>query len=253
VEVAGAGGVGFDALAQAVDVDVYGAGIAGGVQDVCSDRIEETGAGEGHAGVAGEVVQQVELTTFEVDGLAVYVDLTTGGIDGEAADGEHAGNVAAGDRCFQGDLGFGVGHAGASQVGFDAGEELRGAEGLGDVIVGANFEADDAVDFVYEGADEDDGATQLVAQEATDLKAIHATGEEDVQQNEIGWLGAGSGETGRTVAGSAHLETGATQVVRQRLAEGTLVFDDEDALELHPPRTVGPPDYRRINAPLWLA
>ena len=71
----------------------------------------------------------------------------------------------------------------AAQDGADAGVELAQAEGLGDVVVGAELEADDAVDLLLAVAGDDDdgnvGDRPDLAQEVEAVLAAEAEVEQD--------------------------------------------------------------------------
>ena len=58
----------LDLRTQAVDVGVYGVLVIGVA--VAPDQVEQLGAGVDAAGVAGELLEQVELLGREVDGPA---------------------------------------------------------------------------------------------------------------------------------------------------------------------------------------
>ena len=45
----------------------------------------------------------------------------------------------------------------ATEDGADAGQELPGVEGLGQIVVGADLQADDAIDIVPPGLEHEDG------------------------------------------------------------------------------------------------
>src|SRR5690606_17915180 len=65
--------------------------------------------------------------------------------------------------------------AAAAQDGVDAGQQFTRVERLGQVIVGAHFQADDAVDFFGLGRQHDDGRVVVApTQPTTDGQAIFA-------------------------------------------------------------------------------
>lgn len=77
---------------------------------------------------------------------------------------------------------------GAAEDGADAGGEFAGAEGFGDVVVGSEFEADDAVDFAVTCGEEEDGDGGGLAESATDVEAAHV-GESDIEDEAVEGFG----------------------------------------------------------------
>ena len=76
--------------------------------------------------------------------------------------------------------------AAAAQEGLRAGEEFLDAEGLGYVIVRAQFEAEDDVGFLAFRSEHDDGHLQLfLAQETADLVAVHLW-KHEIEDDEVG-------------------------------------------------------------------
>ena len=75
-------------------------------------------------------------------------------------------------------------HAVAAQHRADARNQLAAAERLGQIIVGAHFEADDAVDFVAFGGEHDDRDVAFGAQRAAERQPVLAR-QHQVEQNEI--------------------------------------------------------------------
>ncbi|MNL31347.1 hypothetical protein D3C87_1531310 [compost metagenome] len=83
-------------------------------------------------------------------------------------------------------LALGVAGLAAAQQGLDAGDQLAEAEGLDQVVVGADLEADDAVDLLALGGEHDDGdVVLLAAQKAADLEAAQL-GQHEVQNDQVG-------------------------------------------------------------------
>jgi hypothetical protein len=76
----------------------------------------------------------------------------------------------------------------AAQHGVDAGQQLARVEGLGQVVVGAHFQADDAVHVLDLGGQHDDGrAVAGGAQAAADGQAVLA-GQHQVQHDQVDGL-----------------------------------------------------------------
>jgi len=75
----------------------------------------------------------------------------------------------------------------APQNGFDAGQQLARAKGLDHVIVRAQLEPQDAVEFLALGGDENNGKraqTAVLAEGAADLQTVLVR-EQDVQQQKV--------------------------------------------------------------------
>ena len=117
----------------------------------------------------GQGDQDVELGRCQGDGFAGQVDLR-GRVDAQVA--EHPGGL----------LGVDAGHAGAgpTQHGLHPGNQLTDAERLGDIVVGADGEADEPVHLVGAGGDDDDVAVAEGADLAAHLHPVHA-GQAQVQ------------------------------------------------------------------------
>ena len=84
----------------------------------------------------------------------------------------------------------------AAQHGFHAGNEFARAERLGDVVVGAEFESEDAVGFAaFRGQKNyrDRGQACSLADGAAEFEAVFA-GDHDVENEERGPLALGVGE-----------------------------------------------------------
>ena len=115
--------------------------------------------------------------------------------------------------------------AGAAQDGADACEELAEPERLDHVVVGAEFEQDHTVDLVAACGDDDDGDLGALAQLPADVGAVDVR-QTEVEEDEVALVRAeGRGPGGDEVdVESLALEAGA-----QRLGDGRIVFDDEEA------------------------
>ena len=119
----------------------------------------------------------------------------------------------------------------------DARQQLRSAERLRDVVVGADLEADDAVDLVALCREDDHrGRHPLAAQHAQHLDAAHA-GKHHVEQDEVQSLVAGGLERSLAIGGGGHLVSLARQVEGECLPKGGIVLDEEQpASHRSPPR-----------------
>src|SRR5580658_9443548 len=178
LEVARIFGIGFDFFADAADVDVDGT--RGDEAGITPDGVEEVIAAEDAAGMAGEVVEEAEFSGGGSGESAAHAELHGAGVDLDV---------------FKGDGRRRGGALEAAEDGLDAGEQLAGRERFGDVVVSAEFKAEDAVVFSGTGGDEDDGDGAeggMIAQAAADVEAVSA-GNHDIEEEKGGGLALGLG------------------------------------------------------------
>ena len=117
--------------------------------------------------------------------------------------------------------------AGAAEHGLDPGQQLARAEGLGDVVVGADLEADDAVGLLDQGGEQDDRQVGGLADHPAERQPVLAR-HHDVEDDEID--GAGLQDAAHLLAavGGRDAKPLLGEVLRQRLADVGRVVDDED-------------------------
>jgi hypothetical protein len=115
---------GLQGAAQAADVHIHRALLDEDM--VAPHLVEQLGAGMHPLRVGHQEMQQAELGRAEVHRLAVGGEAVGGRVEAQAADLD---GVLGGLR------------GPAAQHGLDAGHQLAGREGLGDVVVGAGLEA----------------------------------------------------------------------------------------------------------------
>jgi hypothetical protein len=133
--------------------------------------------------------------------------------------------VGSGDACGQGLLK-------TPQHRPDAGCKFASAERFGDVIVGANIQAANAVFLTCarrQKNDRDAGEITALANLAANFKAA-MSGNHDVEQKEGGRLLARLRQ--HVVAGNAkaHVKSGCLQVVADQIANVRIVFKNNDVL-----------------------
>ena len=123
--------------------------------------------------------------------------------------------------------------------------ELADAERLGDVIVRAELEADDAIDLFALRRENDDGDTlraAVVLDRPADFGAGDV-GEHEIEQHQIRMLVVNQLEAVLPLGRREHVVAGHSQVVIEHLANIGFVFDDENACHQRQP------GYRtRVNA-----
>ena len=207
------GGVLLDLASELADVDVevvlVGAFLA------APDALEEHAVGEDAVGVHDEGLEELVLGGGEVDGLAGASDLAALEVDGEVAGAEDG-------------LGAGGGAGGVAEGDADAGDELVHAEGLGEVVIGAEGEGLDLGGFGVSGGEDNDGGGANLADAADDLDAVEV-GEAKVEEDDVGGALAEGIEGVAGGAGDLDVVAVAGEAAAEGLDNLGVVFDDEDA------------------------
>ena len=210
-------GVVVEFLAEGGDVDVDGA-----VEDfvfAIADGFEKGFAGLDAALGFHEGGEDVELDGGEDEGLVI--EEGDAGIQVEAK--------GASDEFFDWGFGFdGLDEAGAAGDGAEASEEFASGEGFWEVVVGTDFEADDAVGFVAASGEHEDGDVGSGADAFEDFEAV-ATGQHEVEND--GVPGGFDGTDSAFGSGVDHFDGVAHgfEVVADEGAEFAVIVDDEDA------------------------
>jgi len=122
----------------------------------------------------------------------------------------------------------------APEPGTHSGEQLGETEGFGDVVVGTRVEADDDVDLVAAGRDDDDVQLRVAAaQLAAHVDAVDV-GQPQVEQDEVGRR---TGQAEGIAAGLRPADGRAVPGERlyEGAADGLVVFDDEEGCAVHAP------------------
>jgi hypothetical protein len=167
--------------------------------------------------VLDEEEKKFELLRLESNGGATPADFAAVAVDFNIAGDDEVGA----------EVGYGAG-AGAAEKRADASHEFAHAEWLGDVVVGADIEAGDAIAFAAECGEHDDGDGGVAAEETANLHAIDA-GEHDIKDDEVRVLLAGKLEGVVTAGGRKDAVAFTPEVVCEGEQECFFVFDDEDA------------------------
>ena len=149
---------------------VHGAGVAEEI--VAPDALQQVFTGKDHAGVVGQRPQNFDLLGRAGHELAVELDGEGAHVDVEIF--HHQMRSLA--RVLQ--------FVHAAQHGLDARQHLAGAEGLGDVVVRAQFQAEQLVKLLALGGEHDDGQVGLLADLAADHEAVHLR-HHDVQKHDV--------------------------------------------------------------------
>src|SRR5579871_426851 len=211
-QVARIGGIGLDFPAQVgnmvIDDTIGGIGIR---PPRCG---EQAFAAEHAAARVNEGGEQFEFERRQLDRLSLAPQLATLEIDLDFAEGVAIGLVFA---------------AGAAQQSFHAGSELAGAEGLGHVIVGSEFEAHHYLRLLRLGGQHENGSAQAVAPElAADFKTI-LSGKHDVEQNQIEGTFARAAGGNQAVGDRLDFVALHAEVVFQAKSDAGLVLNYQDA------------------------
>src|ERR1700744_3913546 len=181
------------------------------VVDLAPDAREQFLAGEHATGRAREFREEIELGAGQRDRRFVRGHPATLEVDRDAADGEQRGRHRP---------------ALATKQGLEPGNEFTRGERLGQVIVGTELDAEDAVDLVVAGGDEDDGRPVAgFAQAPTDLDAVQAR-KSDIEDHGDGPQPPNRGEAGGTVTLDVHAEARLGEVQALQVGYRALVFDD---------------------------
>jgi hypothetical protein len=205
-------GVGLELLAEDGDGHIDGAGLE--IATLAEDVLEELGARDDTILVAVEPADDADLARGEGDAVVAAHDDHAREIDDGAVDLDFVEGVAGG---------------GAAAEDADAGEELAGGEGFGDVVVGAFHEAADLVVLgAARGEHEDGSARTGGAEAAADLHAVES-GEHQIEDDEIERIAEAGLEAGDTIADRGDLVPVVVEEVHDSIAETGFIFDHEHA------------------------
>src|SRR5579864_3232225 len=212
-EVSGPFDVGLDLLPEPRDVDVDGPCRRHRV--IAPDFVEQLVAADRGFSVLDEIFQEQELASRQVDRAAGPRDL-----DFPEVDRDVPKTVPRCDACRRR----------ATELDFDARRELHHVEGLRQIVVRAELQAEHLVDHLAPGREHDDGRRDaLLPGIATDVEAA-CPGQHDVEQDDAPRLAGRPVESSEAVGRDADLVPLALQPVRQREHEPRLVLDEQDAL-----------------------
>ena len=202
----------LDRGAQAPDVNVHGALVAGVVE--APHLLQQLGSRERHARVTRELAQQCELARREFHRDAVDASLARAVVDFQSAELQRRTRLGKRRRR-------------SPEHRFHARDDLARRERLGHVVVRTKFEADDAIDFIRARREHDDRHRDLLAPNGSgNVEAVDPR-QSDVENQQIGDL-ARAAQRRVTVGGADDLESLALQMMRKQIANGAVVFGDHD-------------------------
>jgi hypothetical protein len=209
VQVAGLVG-GLPELApqpRQVDVD----GLVATAVGLVPDRREEVSPGHDLPGMAGEVLEEVELLAREVDAFAVQRGHPAGAVDDEATDGN------------RGCLGTALDPA---EDGSEPRREVFGGEGLHHVVVGTRVEHGDDVRLVVARRGDDDRQVVPGPDHPEQVGPVDV-GEPQVEDQRVRWVRQEILEAGESRGGGPDRESVVAEAGRDELADPLVVFDQE--------------------------
>ena len=114
------------------------------------------------------------------------------------------------------------------QHGLDARHELARVERLGQVIVGAHLETDDAVDVLALRGQHDDGHRFARRAQAAAYREPVLAGQHEVEDHEARRIALQLAVEVARIGQRGHLEPLLAQVTREKIAQPDIVVDDED-------------------------
>ena len=119
---------------------------------------------------------------------------------------------------------------GPAQHGADARQQFARAEGLHQVVVGADLEQQHLVDFIAQGAQHDDGGDDLRgAQLLADLDAVHAR-QPQIHQDQVGLEQQGFFVTGAAIRHQHGAKAFLLEHHADGVAQALVVVDHQNGL-----------------------
>ena len=187
--------------------------------------LQDEVVGEHLAGVDAQQLQDLELVLGEVDLLPVQEHLVLGDVHRQVLD---VVDVLLGPLAQPQAVG-------PAQGGAHPGQHLRHAEGLDDVVVRPHVQGLHLFRLPVPGGDDDDrGLLGQAAELLKDLHAVHV-GQPQVQQDQVGAVGEKQGEPLLPAEGRNGFIVVGVQRPADKVADGALIFDDQDhTFLIHP-------------------
>src|SRR5690606_7691244 len=182
------------------------------------DQLEQVLAPDDLIGVVDQGLEQLKLRRGQVDRLAARRGQgAPGEVEPPAGEAHHGGRGGAGAL------------SGPAQHAAHAGEQFAQMERLGDVVVGADLEADGAVDRVALAGQDHDADVRSLAEEAGQAAAVLA-GHGEVDQGEVDALAAHQVAKRRRAVRGADAKALAGEIGAEPVAQQPVVVDDDDVV-----------------------
>jgi hypothetical protein len=115
------------------------------------------------------------------------------------------------------------------QHALDPGEQLARAEGLGEIVVGAHLQSDDAVGLLAARGEHDDRHVRAAAQVAAQLQPVGAR-QHQVEDDQVGTRGLERAAHGLAVRRGGDAVALLVQILAQEAARLGVVVDDQDVV-----------------------
>src|SRR5262245_27570262 len=205
--------VGLDLVTQPFDREVHGS--RSRLLRIPPHFPEQLAAMHDRAGALGEIGEDRKLSRRKMQATMTAEYLQPGEIERQGAERE-------------------LRHpwTGSTQDGTDASDKLVKVERLRHIVVSAVVEAGEDVGLGVTRGHHNRRSLPTTADQAAQLEAIFA-GQHDVQEDEIGTESIEALEDEIAVADAVDLETGVSEVVCQHVRQGTVVFDEKNAIRSH--------------------
>jgi len=118
------------------------------------------------------------------------------------------------------------GFSGAAEDGANSCHQLTRIKRLGQVVVGANFKAKNAIDGFASGGEQEYRNRRLTANRLQQLES-RAARQHDIEDNQFVITGQGGGQSRSVVIGGIHLEAFAFEKALEKINESVVVIHDE--------------------------
>ena len=215
----------FDSLAEVAELaaqgdDLHIHGAVGDGDVAAVDRLDDLRPREDAARPTRQQAQQLELGGGQVHGLIAHAHLVPCRIDGQVVHTNDRGRRL--DHAVTGSL-TALEHVSNPR------QQDAGAERLGDIVGGAQFQTGDDIRLFTLGREHDDGDFRVLTvggERATNFQAVNPR-QHQVQQNQVRLRGLDKLERLGAVFRDGHAKAIAFEVVTQQLAQVLLILHHE--------------------------
>ena len=122
------------------------------------------------------------------------------------------------------------GLAGAAKDGANSGHQLARIERLGQVVVSADLQAEDAIDrFASRGKQAGPGRTDCWRSAFNNSNPV-PPGKHHIEDDQLMLAGQGGAQAGSVIVGRIHAKAFAFEEAFQQIDQGVVVIDDEQAI-----------------------